>query len=255
MEDLGSLIRFLRVDPFDNNASFRKYIVEPVLTDSEAGRRSLRLLLRSICLRRTRILLEIPAAKDETVALTLSTEERSLYSQIIEDTKRKIDDCISSTSIAKAYSSIFQAILRLRLLCNQGTHQLLDSKPEDQDGLVEVGYVEGGILACQFCSCEIIASDAQSDISPGASPQNSLRLLCPACLSPTDFDVTGNQKKPTTSQNGKLIQMTDFGSPQPSGEDRASSASLRATLSPQRHSSKMSALVSNLQMHKLNNKR
>ena len=255
MEDLGSLIRFLRVEPFENNASFRKYILEPVLTDPEAGQRGLRLLLRSMCLRRTRVLLDIPTAKDETFTLTLSAEERTVYSRIIEDTRRKIDDCISCTSIAKAYSSIFHTILRLRLLCNQGTHRLLDSKSEDTNGLFEAGYVEGGKLACQYCSCEIIVADAQNDISPGASPQSSLHLLCPACLSPADLEKAGNQKRPTTSRGAKLFKMTDIGSPRSNGEDRVSSASLRPTFSPQGHSSKISALVSNLQRYKLSDKR
>ena len=220
--------------------------------NSEVGRRSLRLLLRSMCLRRTRGLLDIPTAKDETITLALSTEERDVYSQIIEDTKRKIDDCISSASIARAYTSIFHAILRLRLLCNQGTHRLSDSKSEDRNGHVEAGLPEGGMLACQICSCEIIVPDAQNDVSPGTSPQSSVHLLCPACLSPTDFDKTGHQRRPTSSRGGKLIQMIETGSPKPNGP---SSSSLRATSSRQGHSSKMCALVSNLQRYKLSNKR
>ena len=162
-----------------------------------------------------------------------------MYSQIIEDTKRKIDDCISSTSIARAYSSIFHAILRLRLLCNQGTHRLLDSKSEDRNGHVEVAFVEGSMLTCHFCSCEIIAADARNDVSPGTSPQNSLHLLCPACLSPPAFDKTGYQRRPKSSRGAKRIDMTENGCPQPNGP---SSNSLRANSSRQGQSSKMFAL-------------
>ncbi len=260
MEDLGSLIRFLRVNPFDSNATFRKYISEPLLTDPEAGDRNLRLLLRSVCLRRTRVLLDIPNAKDETVTLFLSSEERSAYSQIIEDTKRGIDDCISSTSIAKAYNGIFQAILRLRLLCNNGTHQLSESRSEVQGGSAEDGYIEGGKSACLFCSCEIIVPTGQNDFSPGASPRDSLHLLCLACLSPNDLDkprypMESRKNRPTASRRVQDINAIRNISPRAHGKDEISSRSSRPHLLTNGQSSKLSALVSNIQEHMLGNKR
>ncbi len=260
MEDLGSLIRFLRVNPFDSNATFRKYISEPLLTDPEAGDRNLRLLLRSVCLRRTRVLLDIPNAKDETVTLFLSSEERSAYSQIIEDTKRGIDDCISSTSIAKAYNGIFQTILRLRLLCNNGTHQLSESRSEVQGGSAEDGYVEGGKSACLFCSCEIIVPTWQNDVSPGASPRDSLHLLCPACLSPNDIDKPrygkeSRKQRPTASGRVQHLNAIQDAIPRVGSDNQILSRSLRPKFLPDGQSSKLSALVSNIQEHMLGNKR
>lgn len=95
LEDLGSLIKFLRIAPFDNNAGFRHHISEPLLREPEAGDLNLRLLLGSVCLRRTRALLDLPDAKEETFTTSLSTEEKALYSEIIEDSRRAIDDSIS----------------------------------------------------------------------------------------------------------------------------------------------------------------
>lgn len=251
-------MRFLRVVPFDSNSMFRKYISEPLLTDAEAGDRSLRLLLRSMCLRRTRILLDIPKAKDQAFVLSLSTDEKRFYSQIIEDTARKIDDCISSRSIAKAYSGIFEAIMRLRLVCNNGTLQFPNSRSETERCCAEDG-VDGDIITCPFCSCEINVSDGQTDVSPGTSSQNSIQLLCPACLSLNDIDRTRNQKKLKDKRSTRSRPMqrktTGNDSPRPHSRDSVSSASSRPSLSLTGHSSKLSALIQNIQGHMQGNKR
>ena len=213
-----------------------------------------------MCLRRTRILLDLPNTADQLVPLSLSKEERSIYSQTIEDTKRKIDNCVSSRSISKAYSGIFQAILRLRLICNNGTQQLSNSRLKLQDDCAEDGYVEDGKLACQFCSCEISVSDGLNGSSPGASPRNDLQMLCPACLSSNDIDRTGYQRQPMKqwAPTSPRVPHNDFTEnsihPQESVQ-QAFSTTPRPNLSANGHSTKLSALVSDLGANMLGNKR
>ena len=211
-----------------------------------------------MCLRRTRVLFDLPDAKDQTITISFSTEERSVYSQIIEDTKRNIDDCISSRSITQAYTGIFQAILRLRLLCNNGTQQSSNSGSEFQGAFAQNESVEERRPACIFCSCEIIVPDSQIDDSPGASPRTPLQLLCPACLSPNDTEKTSHQKKPRKQQlkSSRRVQHTKITRNISSHNgDRASSTSSRPNFTPNGHSSKLSALVSNIQGHIVGNKR
>ena len=224
------------------------------------GDRNLRLLLRSMCLRRTRTLLDIPKADDQTVVLSLSPEERTMYSQIIDDTARKIDDCISSRSITKAYSGIFQTILRLRMLCNNGTQQISDSRSEVESCFTKDAMTEGGIVTCSVCSCEINLSDGQDELSPGASPQNSTRLLCPACLSLIEIDNSEDWEKLQRqgSANDRRVQDLNIitqSSPRLYRRDRASSISSRSHRSLKGHSSKLSALISNAQEQMTSNKR
>lgn len=260
LEDLGSLIRFLRVAPFDSEATFRKYISEPLLTDFEAGDRNLRLLLRMICLRRTRVLLDIPNSEDQTIVLSLSSEERSFYSQIIDDTARKIDDCISSRSIARAYSGIFGAILRLRMLCNNGTQEITDPISEVEVCLAEDQVAEDVIAACPICASEINVSDRHDEISPGASPQSSIQLLCPTCLSFSEVDDIKNNEELRQQQCAKYrpVQTIDIignGSSTPHNMDSESSASLRQHPPSNGNSTKMAALMGNIQEHMSSNKR
>ena len=246
--------------PFDSNATFRRHISEPLLTDREAGGGNLRLLLRSICLRRTRVLLDLPNDEKETPTLFLSIQERSAYSQIIEDATRKIDDCISSASITKAYNGIFQVIMRLRLLCNNGTHQVCGSSPEKQGGCAEDEHIQEDKVTCQFCLYEFILSDGQNILSHGASPQNLPHVLCPACLSWNDVDKTiyleePSDQPPTSSRRVAQINAIRNNSHQPHYGGRATSTSLRPSLLSDKQSTKLSALVNNIQAHMPDNKR
>lgn len=103
LEDLGSLIRFLRIAPFDSNADFRHHISEPLLTQAETSDLNLRLLLGSVCLRRTRVLLDLPGAKEETFRSPLSAEEKVLYTEIIEKSRWAIDDSIGVWSLSSSF--------------------------------------------------------------------------------------------------------------------------------------------------------
>src|SRR5947208_3585677 len=84
LEDVGSLIKFIRVAPFVSNANFRRYIIEPLVAGAPNSAENLRLLLGSICLRRTKRHLKLSEASFKTVNLNLSTEEQILYSEILE---------------------------------------------------------------------------------------------------------------------------------------------------------------------------
>ncbi|PMD59486.1 uncharacterized protein K444DRAFT_630261 [Hyaloscypha bicolor E] len=51
---------FLRIPQLDTAATFRKNVIQPLMKSTGAGSESLRLLLDSICLRRSRKLLDLP---------------------------------------------------------------------------------------------------------------------------------------------------------------------------------------------------
>ena len=201
LEDLGSLIKFLRITPFDSNAEFRKYILEPLGSNRKGCDENLRLLLGSVFLRRTRNLLQVPEPKCETLMLSLSAEEKSRYCRIISESQRKIDDSISSKSLAKAYNSILQVILRLRIFCNNGSASSDTgsiSQPDYSDALVTgqdamVTLIQGSTkLACAFCSYEIDLADTTNDESSTAW-QRHLQILCPACLSQNEVHLKKGQ--------------------------------------------------------------
>lgn len=262
LEDIGSLIRFLRITPFDSNAIFKNHISEPLLTDRRHDEKNLRSLLGSICLRRTRSLLKLPDAKDRTILLTLSEAERALYDETIEESRRRIDGSISSSSITKAYNGIFQAILRLRLLCNHGTTRTAsepDSGISDETSVrlhgPPLGIQEGRKAACAFCSYELTVSDVRGSDLPSTS-RKSVELLCPTCLSQNEIRLDGYE------QRGDDQYMTNAGQPDQNDflqyryADGVVSSSPRAPkLSSNGNSSKLAGLVKNINENKQGSKR
>jgi hypothetical protein len=123
LEDLGALIRFLKVEPFhekSSKAAFKRYIVDPLFSDDDDPCRNLRLLLQSICLRRKTQNQSNLTATYELVTLSLSYMERSLYDKILKQAEMEMDMLVSTSSCVQSYTKLFTVILRLRMLCNLG---------------------------------------------------------------------------------------------------------------------------------------
>ena len=98
---------------------FRQYIVDPLFSADEDPYRNLRLLLQSVCLRRTQNQSNIPATYQQ-VTLTFSFLEKALYHKVLEETKSKMDMLVNTGSPLQKYAQLFTVMLRLRRLCNLG---------------------------------------------------------------------------------------------------------------------------------------
>ena len=131
LEDIGSLVAFLGLAPFDDVADFKKYIVAPIMKDQRTG--PLRLLLDSICLRRTKILLNLPDLKDEYRLLQFSEEERNLYNTTEAEMSKTIKYQEMIEKSKRQYFGIFQLQLRLRRICDLGTFKSCDSPTIEGD--------------------------------------------------------------------------------------------------------------------------
>lgn len=132
LEDLAALVSFIKCKPLDNLQHFRKYIVSPLLKQSEKGVERLRLLLDSICLRRTKDLLHLPEVIPEIRFLAFSTAEKKQYI----DTRDKFIQTMKhhrQQSQPKSYLGVFQLQLQLRRLCNHGTFQKASFRMEEFD--------------------------------------------------------------------------------------------------------------------------
>ncbi|CAO2649604.1 Nn.00g069890.m01.CDS01 [Neocucurbitaria sp. VM-36] len=125
LEDIGSLFAFLKIEPFHNLSTFRKYIVIPF--DEGNQRRQLAVeqftrLLDSLCLRRTKDLLHLPDQQSRTRNIVLSPEERTHYDQAYKMMFRAISHD-GEVFDHKSKLTIFQVQLQLRIICNHGTWQ------------------------------------------------------------------------------------------------------------------------------------
>ena len=174
-------MKFLRLAPFDSTTKFRQHIIEPLLTEQPDCGQNLRLLLSSICLRRTNVLLDLPDTIFETVWLDMSMDEATLYSKISEKYRREKDMSISKKAVIKTYNALFQAILQLRLLCDHGTfYQKKNQDFPNQDlNITNDGLSflqDGSDTICMSCSKEIAVSDTMH-----RGPSTFMHLLCNEC--------------------------------------------------------------------------
>ncbi|KAK8849091.1 DNA repair protein RAD5 [Apiospora arundinis] len=123
LEDLFSLIRFLRVEPWNNFSFWRTFITVPF--ESKDFMRALdvvQTVLEPLVMRRTKdmrtpdgkLLVPLPAKTIEIVDVELSETERSVYEHIFTRAKRTFSNNIEKGTVMKAYTTIFAQILRLR---------------------------------------------------------------------------------------------------------------------------------------------
>lgn len=199
LEDLFSLVRFLRVEPWSNFSFWKTFITVPF--ESKDFMRALdvvQTVLEPLVLRRTKdmktpsgeALVPLPPKTIDIVEIELSKPERDVYEHIFTRAKRTLAANMEAGTVMKAYTSIFAQILRLRQSC---CHPILTRNQNviaDEEEATEAGDAAKGLaddvdlqsLIGHFTS----ATDNQSDTNAfGAHVLEQIRdeaaNECPIC--------------------------------------------------------------------------
>lgn len=184
LEDLAALVSFIRSSPLDDLHRFRKYIISPLIRRSENGEENLRMLLDSICLRRTKQLLNLPEVTFETRFLSFSTKEEQQYINTREKMIRKMKQKPLHPKTMKGHLGVFQLLLQLRRLCNHGTFQKLSLDAEEFDPKQAIEVLKKEKEAkCQVCRAKITSTCGLG--TPGKTTGSFTtcgHLLCLKCL-------------------------------------------------------------------------
>jgi SWI/SNF-related matrix-associated actin-dependent regulator of chromatin subfamily A3 len=186
LEDLGSLVSFIRVPILEDPAIFRKYIVlPPNRTPSKDSFSNLCLLLGSICIRRTNRVLGTLEPIITLRKLHLSEREIEQYSCITEDCKRVMLIAISTKKGYQAKHVLLQTFLKLRLFCNNGQsdrnvhgQNLLRTDSEEALSLLQ----QQDKAQCVYCSCDIFSINGPKG-SNTATLTDCYYLVCEGCQS------------------------------------------------------------------------
>ncbi|KAK3363960.1 SNF2 family N-terminal domain-containing protein [Lasiosphaeria hispida] len=168
IDDLVSLLRFLHAEPFCRLSVFQRHILQPLGEDIAYGALRLQALLRSICIRRTERVLNLPETRYEQLSLTLGPQERALYDDIIRQCARDMDTRISSATTIGKYSILFTAITKLRRVCNHGAALVKPSGPAMSDLDTD--------KACDYC-CGSDSDKAQLLSAADICPQCGKSLI------------------------------------------------------------------------------
>lgn len=248
LDDVGALLAFLKIFPFDRMNIFRQCITVPF---KEGGIRktmaqeNLAKVLDAMCIRRTKALLNLTDLEEKTRSVYFSHEEQIQYKKTKEDMKRTMRNIITET-VGNNRFGMFQAQLQLRLLCNHGTWQhqfhwararnLLDER-EDAASSFAWGNTEG---TCSSCHQLIPAIDL---VAARERQISCAHMLCQECRQDIGekcplCDVTAFRQKHDRHGGGSRAAETREAYFRTSG-----------------HSSKMAALVQELQSTDAHDKR
>ena len=143
LDDLGSLLKFLRLKPFDDKGAFGQYILAPFKTADIDIIPKIRLLVDSITLRRLKNNIDLPGRQDLITRLDFSKEEEDLYRVFVNDSKSKVQLLSRADSMGgKSYAQILKAISRLRLICAHGEELLNDEDRKLLEGLTKSSAID-----------------------------------------------------------------------------------------------------------------
>ena len=160
LEDLASLVAFIRISPLHTLTEFRKHIITPLLKGKDQGSNSLRILLDSICLRRTKKLLNLPDSFGEDRHIDFSSLEKKFYKETQAELIATVKQHESQARNKKDFFGMFQLQLQLRRLCNHGTFQKTQSKALAEDIQFEPEQAfellhEEKMAKCTYCNVAV----------------------------------------------------------------------------------------------------
>ncbi|KAL8282467.1 hypothetical protein RB597_009940 [Gaeumannomyces tritici] len=128
LNDLAALVNFLDIQPFAQMSEFRSHILEPLGNAGNQDRcRNLRNLLRMICLRRSSKCLHLPKAEEEVIYIDQAEAEKEERRLVEMECLRRMERLVSgsggrgSSAETKKYNIMFDVMMQLRRLCNNGT--------------------------------------------------------------------------------------------------------------------------------------
>ncbi|KAF2809134.1 DNA repair protein, RAD5 [Mytilinidion resinicola] len=197
LEDLFSLVRFLRVEPWSNFSFWKTFITVPF--ESKDFLRALdvvQTVLEPLVLRRTKdmktpdgkALVPLPPRTIEIERIELSKDEREVYDYIFTRAKRVFAANAEAGTLMKSYTTIFAQILRLRQSC---CHPVLIRKKEivaDEDDAAAAADIANGLADDMDLDTllERFASDSDQDANRfGATVlkqiQEEASQECPIC--------------------------------------------------------------------------
>ncbi|KAI9745161.1 MAG: DNA helicase rad5 [Claussenomyces sp. TS43310] len=154
LEDLFSLVRFLRVEPWSNFSFWKTFITVPF--ESQDFMRALdvvQTVLEPLVLRRTKdmrtptgeALVPLPPKTVDIIKIELSQPEREVYEHIFKRAKRTFKANVDAGTVMKAYTSIFAQILRLRQSCCHPTLTRNQSFVTDEEDVAEAADAASGL--------------------------------------------------------------------------------------------------------------
>ncbi|KAM0813694.1 hypothetical protein AB5N19_13693 [Seiridium cardinale] len=191
LEDLGALVRFLRLHLLDRPTSFRRYIVSGIKVATQPQETTfdnLKKLLSSICLRRSNKVLQLPGLIYEDCRPEMTRKERKQYNVLVNSCNEAVEQVLYSQTQSKGKTSVLESLLRLRLFCNLGLDCFYSytNSTESRDELLSL-LQQSEDAFCAHCGCDILTSVHEFSTSLAKQATGSCftrwqKIVCAECL-------------------------------------------------------------------------
>lgn len=152
VKELYSLIRFLRISPYDGWKRFYQDFAKPLKGkkwEHSSAMKALQAFLRTILLQRTatsqidgKQILNLPELISQTATTEFNEDQRDFYNHLEQKLALKFNKYLKAGTVLKNYSYILVLILRLRQCCchpflimNHGIPEGTELKPEEMINL------------------------------------------------------------------------------------------------------------------------
>jgi DNA repair protein RAD5 len=126
LDDLFSLLHFLKEEPWSSAGWWSKMIAKPFEQDDPAAVARLRTVLGPLVLRRTKDMrdsrgnpiLELPPRTESILFCTFSETEKDFYSAVFTKSQTKLEGFLKQGVVLNRYVQILTLLLRLRQTCD-----------------------------------------------------------------------------------------------------------------------------------------
>lgn len=140
----------------------------------------LRVLVKSVCLRRTKQtmidgkpILELPPKTIEKVHVLFSPEEQTFYDELEANSQKQVDRLVQAGTLGKNYSHVFVLLLRLRQACD---HPLLTNTPGSDGTSTNVNLAANAKLLSPAAVTRLLNEDISGCTCPICmdAPENAV---------------------------------------------------------------------------------
>ncbi|KAG2749716.1 hypothetical protein P692DRAFT_20833145 [Suillus brevipes Sb2] len=186
VDELFSLLKFLRVRPLNDWQNFNEQVAQPI----KAGRpvralKRLHVVLQSIMLRRTKDfvlngkpIITLPARHLTVVQCKFDSDEQAFYSTLSQRMTNELDKLVQANEASKNYTHVLLMLLRLRQACNHPSlvykdyridSEAAEPRPTKNDDADDDADELAALLGqmgvsnskkCQLCQTDLTSSDS-----------------------------------------------------------------------------------------------
>ena len=196
LDDLFTLTEFLGFYPVDNRANARQWILDPLGRREEHALENLRLVMRTVALRRPKLFESDCKRSEREVLVELCQAEREQYNS----TRTQARNMVIRIGNKSSAHTLLSFILRVRQICSHGLSRGAIFRRRD--------------LIRETSSCATVCDKCADSFNPAVSKILTLTALdgpryCPECAFENDISTSLPTQSPSV-QNGVYKDTTSI---------------------------------------------